>query len=322
MPTRPYHPAEGLINSGLDLSQPFTTAMAARAGLDCRRLQRILGAGLLARPLLGVYYAATLRDCLDLRIACLRLVVPHGCVVTDRTAGWLHGASMALAPNDHLRVPLVSVFHTPGNRLRNALTSSGERELAEHDVTELRGIRVTTPLRTACDLGRLLHRDSALASMDALLRLGSFDQDELCQEVERFKGYRGVRQLRAFAPLTDPGSESFGESVLRLRWYDAGLGVRPETQIQVAHPWSGETAYLDLGSREWRYAAEYDGAAFHGPEQREHDETRRAWIAEHCDFEVDVFRRDDLFGRNQRAEQRLRDGIYRAMVRLSAGSAY
>lgn len=296
--------------------------MATAAGLDTRRLRRIVDAGLLERPLRGVYYAAALDDSLELRVACLRLVVPEDCVVTDRTAGWLHGAPMALAPNDHLVVPRVFAFQSPGNRLRNTLTASGERRLSDDDVMELSGLRTTTPLRTACDLGRLLHRDSAFSALDAMLRLGAFDHERLLTETQRFRGYRGVRQLRAFAPLADPGAESFGESVLRLRWYDAALGERPETQIEVLHPGADTYARLDLGSSTWRYAAEYDGAAFHGPDRATHDEHRRTWLEREAGWTVDVFRRADVFGRSQNAIARLRGGSQRAKLRIHAGSTY
>jgi hypothetical protein len=322
MPTAPYDPVEGLLGTDLDLTQPFTTRMASAAGLNDRRLARIVETGLLRRPLLGVYHSATLADGLDLRIACLRLVVPDGCVVTDRTAGWLHGAAMTQAPNSHVEVPRVTVFHEPGKRLRNALTASGERRLRSRDVEEVAGLRVTTPLRTACDLGRLVHRDAAFASLDALLRLGRFSHDELLIEVERFKGYRGVRQLRAFAPLADPGAESFGESVLRLRWYDAGMVVRPETQLHVVRPATGQFAFLDVGAREVRYAAEYDGARFHGSDREAHDNERRAWLRDETGWSVDVFRRDDVFGHGQSAIARLRAGLARAKLRARAGSTY
>ena len=51
-----------------------------------------------------------LEDTLALRVDVLKLVVPPDCVVTDRTAGWLWGALMILAPNDHLQTPRVSVL--------------------------------------------------------------------------------------------------------------------------------------------------------------------------------------------------------------------
>ncbi|HET6152159.1 MAG TPA: hypothetical protein VFE15_04340 [Marmoricola sp.] len=296
--------------------------MAHSAGLDNRRLTRIVDASLLVRPIVGAFHASTLIDCIDLRVACLRLVVPDGCVVTDRTAGWLHGATMVLAPNSHLVVPRVSVFHIPGNRLRNTLTASGERSLLDRDVVVVQGIRVTTPIRTACDLGRLLHRDSSFAGLDAMLRLGLFSRDSLIDEVGRFKGYRGVRQLRAFAPLADSGSESFGESVLRLRWYSAGLSARPETQVPVTNGRTGQRAFLDLGAPESRYAAEYDGEQFHGAAEQAHDSERRAWLRDEAGWIVDVFRREDLFGRSAQAISRLSAGLGRAKVHLRAGSAY
>ena len=93
---------------------------------------------------------------------------------------------MILAPNDHLLTPPVSMFvNRKGGRLRNELTRSGQRLLPKSDVMEVQGVLVTTPLRTACDLGRLLHRDSAFAALDAMLRLGAFDRDELCDAAGR-----------------------------------------------------------------------------------------------------------------------------------------
>ena len=169
---------------------------------------------------------------------------------------------MILAPNDHLVVPRAHVFCPPGYRLRNGLASSGERFLRPHDIAEMGGLRVTTPLRTACDLGRLLHRDQALAAMDSIARLRRFSVTELVASVPRYAGYRGVVQLRAFAPLVDPEAESPPESILRLRWLDVGL-PRPRCQVPVASP-RGGTWWLDMGLEDERYAAEYDGEEFHG----------------------------------------------------------
>ena len=104
-------------------------------------------------------------------------MVPDDAVITDRTAGWLHGAPMILAPNDHLRVPPVSIFRSPGYRLRNSATASGERTLGVGDVVEIDGLRVTSKLRTTCDLGRLLHRDQAMAAMDSMMHVADFGPD-------------------------------------------------------------------------------------------------------------------------------------------------
>ena len=159
--------------------RPFTLAMARDFGVSEHTLRVWTSNGTLAHPIRNVYHRAELADTLALRVACLRLVVPADAVVTDRTAGWLHGAPRILAPNDHLVVPPVSVFCPPGRRLRNGLTTSGERTLTDADILSIEGLRVTTSLRTACDLGRLLHRDQAIAALDSLLRLDTFSQAEL-----------------------------------------------------------------------------------------------------------------------------------------------
>jgi hypothetical protein len=48
--------------------------------------------------------------------------------------------------------------------------------------------------------------------MDAVAALRHFSLDQLCLEVERFRGYRGVVQLRMLAPWVDWRSQSPPES--------------------------------------------------------------------------------------------------------------
>lgn len=291
------------------VDRPFTTAEAHAAGVSRRQLDAWVAHDVLRHPIRGVFHARQLTDSLDLRLAVLRTVVPEHCVVTDRTAGWLWGADMALAPGDHLVVPRAHVFCPPGLRLRNGLAWSGERRLRATDVVVLSGLRVTTPLRTACDLGRLLTRDRAFAAMDAMAGLGAFSVAELGQEVERFKGYRGVCQLRGLPPFVDPGAQSPPESILRLRWLDVGL-PRPVCQVPVRSPY-GTTWWVDLGLPERRFGAEYDGAEFHGDDRREHDERRRAWLAEGEGWDIVVVRRENLFGHGRNIDQVLRQAARR-----------
>ena len=276
---------------------PFTAATALEEGASYVWLRRWCRAGLLEHPIRGVYHASTLDHDLALRLAVLRLVVPASCVVTDRTAGWLWGASMILAPNDHLRTPPVQVFSPPGHRLRNGLVASGERRLAREDVVLLDGVRVTTPLRTACDLGRLLHRDQAFAALDSMAALGRFTMEELAAAPLRFRRYRGVVQLRALVPLVDPQSKSPGESVLRLRWLDVGL-ARPRCQVPVPAR-DGGFYYLDMGLEGRRFAAEYDGEEFHGEDERKHDDDRRGWSRDEHGWVIVVGRKRNVYGHDQ-----------------------
>lgn len=285
--------------------RPFSVSAARAVGLRAEDLRALVQSGMLRHPIRSVYCVASLEETLQTRIAALRMVVPEDCVVTDRTAAWLWGAGSALAPNDHLKVPKASVFAPPGRRLRNNLTASGERMLTDRDVVELGGLLVTTSLRTACDLARLLHRDQAVAALDGLSALGTFSVYELNAELARFKGYRGIIQARALAPLTDPRAGSFGESVMRMRWLDAGL-PRPECQVEVPGP-HGSLFLVDMGLPEERFGGEYDGEEFHGPAQIEHDERRRRWIRERENWTVVVARKHHVFGRDQNIDWVLSD---------------
>lgn len=303
----------------LAIDEPFTRSMAGRCGILSHELARLVRLGLVRRLVAGVYVAAQVPDSLDLRVAALRLVVPPGAVVTDRTAGWLHGATMILAPGDHLVVPKVSIFHrSRGCRLRAELVQSGQRMMPQEHVIEVGGILVTTPLRTACDLGRLLRREQALAALDSMLRLGAFDKDELLEASSGFRGYRWVRQLRALAPLSDARAESPEESILRLRWFDCTNLPRPEPQRPVAAPpWATEDSYrVDLGVDELKFGVEFDGEEFHGPEQRDQDDTRRSWITDHEKWVLRVVRKENVHGSRQDLEQILRAGIAEARATI------
>ena len=295
----------------LPLDVPFTAPVAKAVGVPRHQLTWLCQQGLLRQPLPGVYVVAQLPDSTMLRAHCLTLVVPDDCVIVDRHAGWLHGAEMILAPNEHLHTLPIRVFRPSGRgRLRNGLSDSGERNVQPRDITEVLGLAVTTPLRTAWDLGRVRSRERALSALDAMLRLGMFSHAELLAGIERFRGQRWVTTLRTYAPLADGRAASPGESVLRLRWLDCGL-PRPIPQFEV---WVDGLliAILDLANPEIGYAAEYDGEEWHSSqEQRDHDLRRRHEVEKH-DFVVDAFTKDNVFGARNNAEQLLLAGAQRA----------
>ena len=297
----------------LPQDRPFGRQEALDLGASDKLLMQLTASGYLRHPVRGAYHVPQLEDGLGLRLACLALLVPEDAVVTDRSAAWLFGAPMALAPNDHLVVPRVSIFRPPGYRLRNKISASGERTFSDLDLAEMGGLRVTTPLRTACDLGRLLHRDQAFAGMDAVVRAAGLQVARVVDEVERFRGYRHVRQLRALAPWVDGRSESPGESILRLRWLDCARLPPPTPQLEVPGRWG--PLFLDLGVWRPRYAAEYDGTEWHGPERHVSDRERREWLRREAGFVIDVFRAADIHGRTQNAEARLLQGFERASAR-------
>ncbi len=300
----------------IPIDRPFTRAMAMAEGVPPRRLTAWVSRGLLINPMRGIFYAAQLSDGLDLRLSCLSLVVPEYAVVTDRTAGWLSGAPMILAPGDHLRVPPVSMHLRPGYRLRNPLCKSGERTFLAHEICEIQGLAVTAKLRTTVDLGMGLRRESAFAAMCAMAKVADYERDDLLFEVRergRFAGYRGVRQIRVLAPSVRTEYGSGPECVLGLAW--EGQPGMPALTLQhpVSHP--DGTYHLDLSCPELKYGVEYNGPRWHGAERAAYDAKRIAWLVEHEAWIIDVFESADVYRPGCDPGLRLRQGIERARRR-------
>jgi hypothetical protein len=167
--------------------------------------------------------------------------------------------------------------------------------MPESDVMVIDGVPVTTPLRTTIDLARDRWAERGFAQAEAMVRAGVVDREEVLKSVDRFKGYRFIRQVRSFAPLLDPRPQSVCESILRFRWYQT-CAPYPEPQRPVIGPQRQEWA-LDLGVDELFLAVEYDGREFHeGDEAEDHDADRRAWIERNTPWIVHVVRDENLFG--------------------------
>jgi hypothetical protein len=298
--------------SPLPTTVPFSTAEATAAGVSKHRLAALTQAGLVRRVLKGVYVATQVTDSLLVRAQALALVVPEGAAITDWTACWLWTG--ILPPGQHTDIPPVCIFRFAGRgRLRNQLCSSGERTFLPDDLVQVEGISVTTPLRTAWDLGRLARRDMAFAALDALLRLAAFSRDQLLDGVGRFKGHRGVVQLRALAPLADPRAESPGESVLRLRWLDLPSLPPPTPQVPILGPDGREIYRIDLGVEEIRFGAEYDGEEFHSSdEDKQHDGERREVLSRRYHWVIKPVEKSNVFGLNRDVERILYDGVLEA----------
>jgi very-short-patch-repair endonuclease len=125
-------------------------------------------------------------------------------------------------------------------------------ELLIDDEMSVRGISVTTPARTAFDLGRRRGRMPALIRLDALASATGLTPCQVQPLVDRHPGCRGLVQLREVLDLMDGGAESPQETRTRLLLVDAGL-PRPRTQISVGR-WR-----IDMGYDEFRVGIEYDG---------------------------------------------------------------
>ena len=238
----------------LPLDSPFTPAMARAVGVERRSLERMLREGTVRRVLRGVYAATPAPDSTAMRAAALALVTSRDAIVVDRTAAWVHGVDVnPPAPGEVRPVEILS----PGRSARARARGFGSgRELAGHDLQRIGSLRLTTPLRTALDLGRLLPPDLALGTMDGLLLGGTFTHVELLAEVARMTGHRGVGQLRILAAQVDARSTGFAESALRLRWHQARLPTAIPGMPVCA---SGRLVRLSLGVERRQFGAVLSG---------------------------------------------------------------
>ena len=260
--------------------QPFTTSTAAVHGITKRRLTDAVREGQILRLFRGVYVRSDVELTTELRAAAAFLVISEHAVVCDRSAAWIWGVdSFRLRELDVM--PPLETFTLRGHRSSNRCgIRGGERDLRAEDWTMVGGVPVTTPLRTALDLGCRLPRRDALAAMDALARTFGLRSSDLVRHLRRFAGRRGVIQLRELAALVDARAESSGESWTRLEIHDHALPA-PEVNWWVVV--DGVPTYrLDLAYPRAKVVVEYDGEEFHSSDEaKAADATRRAWLEAH-----------------------------------------
>ena len=146
-------------------------------------------------------------------------------------------------------------------------------ELAPEDVCVVAGMRVTTPLRTAFDLGRTREQERAVPLIDALMAATGVTAGQVIALADARPTLSGTRRLRTTALLCDGGAESPQESRLRLALVNAGLPA-PETQLEFRDEYGRPFIRVDMGWREWKVAVEYDGI------QHWSDRRQRSWDIE------------------------------------------
>lgn len=112
----------------------------------------------------------------------------------------------------------------PGGRQRTVRGLRVCRERLDPDeVTDVDGIGVTSPIRTACDLARREPRIEAVVAIDALARVHRFAPEEVLATARRHPGARGNARLPRLVESADAGSGSPMETRIRTGLHDHGL---------------------------------------------------------------------------------------------------
>lgn len=273
--------------------EPFRVTELRELGITRAELRSAVAAGRIRRLLQGVYVDAAVEETLALRARAIALVLPRDAVVSDRCAAWLHGVD-AFGPAEleaPLRLEVASVGSAP---IRREGVQGARRALSPQDVMHLHGVPVTTPLRTACDLGRLRGRSGAFAAMCMLARRHGLHSEQFLEAADRLRGQRGVVQLRSLAARVTDGCESEGEAWTLLAMLDDGLPA-PVLQHEVMLPGWG-LARIDLAYPWARVAVEYFGEEHHSREVDVRRDLARIAALEAAGWTVIVVRKDDFTG--------------------------
>jgi hypothetical protein len=245
----------------------FTTSQAHEAGVASSRLTELVRRGAIARLARGVYRVGA------------SIPVLHPAEVAAGLAGALSFLSAAAwwgvdLPRTPRRVH-VTVRRNRGVR-KNAVKGVRIHRavVAPSDLRVVRGVLVTSPLRTALDLARHLPLEEAVSVVDAFMRKGLLTRRDFLRAAAGSHGPGRNRILRV-AALVDPKSGSILESLTRVLLWRHGL-LPPRSQYRFEAV--GFRGYLDFAWPEIKVALECDGYEFHSGRESFHKDRRR-WSA-------------------------------------------
>lgn len=245
--------------------QPFIGSEALAAGGVSRHELRTYYRAIMP----NVYLDKHVEPSLQQRTTAAWLWSHREAVISGAAASAMHGAKW-VDPS----TPIELIW-------RNARTPPGvvapEALLLDTESVKLNGLYVTTPDRTAFDLGRYAPMGRAVERLDALAAATDFKVRDVEELAANHPHTRGLRRLEAALHLVDGGAQSPKETWLRLLLIKAGF-PNPETQIPVLRPHGLRPYSLDMGWKDIMLAAEYDG------EQHWTDPLQYAWDIERREY--------------------------------------
>jgi hypothetical protein len=239
-----------------------------------------IAAGQLSRHELRTYYRAIMpnvyldkrvRPSLRQRTVGAWLWSGREAVIAGAAASAMHGSRWV---DDQVPIELI---------WRNARAPRGvvarDERLLSGECDRRGDLLVTTPERTAFDLGRRGAVGHAIAGLDALAAATDFKVRDVQELAGEHRRTRGLRQLERALDFVDAGAQSPKETWLRLQLISAGF-PRPRTQIAVPGDDGFPRYFLDMGWEDIMLAVEYDGEQhWTDPLQYAHDVTRQEYLA-------------------------------------------
>lgn len=254
-------------NSGI-----VTRRAAKAAGIDDHVLRDRMRRGSIARVARGTYIAAS---------AVVRQADPA--VVTSLWRVVLSHQSAAAWWGVDLPVP-VPVMHVTAPRNRGRRTAAIVDGVRLHRATlgggqfcRLRGVLVTTPLRTVLDVARSASLEHAVAIADSFVRAGLLSMEELAGAARVMPAAPGLCRVQLAVSLVDPECGSVLESLARVLLWRNQLRP-PSSQLKVLTKRGSLIGRFDFAWPDIALVLECDGRTFHsGREVFGRD--RRRWAA-------------------------------------------
>lgn len=228
--------------------------------LDCKHWRRV-------HP--GVYRVVSAPESWEQQLEAASLWAARGFAISHRAAAALWGFTRFKAQTVELTV-------CRKQRAPEGVKVHYTDRLHHRDVTERRGLVVTTAARTLLDISAETAEPELRASVDQALRCKWTSLEELAALVERNRGHRGVELLRKllheFAGGGGPTESELEARVLEV--VDAAGLPRPEKQCPVLV--GGRLRRLDFRFPGTKVVIEADGYEHHsGVADFERDRARR-----------------------------------------------
>lgn len=191
----------------------------------------------------GTYVGASAQETPLLRIEAASRRLPQNAAFSGPTAAWIHGLDVEPCNPIEITVPSPTTVSTrAGMKVRRRMLQPG-------DIVNVRGLAVTSVVRTLCDVCPRLSLTEAVVVTDMALHAGLIRIERLCTEPS----------LERVVMHAEPAAESPMETRLRMLLVLAGL-PRPEAQVEVRDRWFRFAGRPDLYYRDQRLGLEYDGS--------------------------------------------------------------
>ncbi|MEU7164599.1 hypothetical protein AB0A70_08115 [Streptomyces morookaense] len=279
-------------------------AQAIECGLPAAGAQATLRRAGWTRLYRGTW--AVPRKNVDLRLRLLAVQLKH----PDWVAS--HSAAAALHGIDMIR-PCAAEFTDPHRRRPSRMPGVTVHPvpLTTQEITWVAGVRVTTVLRSTCDLMLTLPLHEAIIAADSMLARRRVRREHIADALAPSHPRRvGVRAARRALALTDRASGSPAETKARLEMHEAGLF--PESQAEVITP-NGRVRRLDFLFRAEGLGIEIEGHAWHGSRSAHQNDAIRFNELAGCPEirQILRFTWDDVFRRPQRFIRTIQEALQR-----------